>query len=127
MVLCSVSTVVFNANPLMRFDGYYILADWLEIPNLRERSNRFLKNLVLRAVPGHRGAARAVHGAVAQGAVHRLRRRQLHLPLGGDVQHSVFPVQLAEAVQARDVERPAWRLRRSVRWSVGRFIGFSRA
>jgi putative peptide zinc metalloprotease protein len=45
MVLCSVSTVVFNANPLMRFDGYYILADWLEIPNLRDRSNRLLKNL----------------------------------------------------------------------------------
>lgn len=45
MVLCSVSTVVFNANPLMRFDGYYILADWLEIPNLRDRSNRMLKNL----------------------------------------------------------------------------------
>src|SRR5262249_18028953 len=46
MVLCSVSTVVFNANPLMRFDGYYMLADWLEIPNLRDRSNRLLKNLV---------------------------------------------------------------------------------
>lgn len=46
MVLCSVSTFVFNANPLMRFDGYYILADWLEVPNLRERSNRFLSNLV---------------------------------------------------------------------------------
>src|SRR5207244_9094486 len=46
MVLCSISTVVFNANPLMRFDGYYILADWLEIPNLRDRSNRLLKNLV---------------------------------------------------------------------------------
>ncbi len=45
MVLCSVSTVVFNANPLMRFDGYYILADWMEIPNLRDRSNRLLKNL----------------------------------------------------------------------------------
>ena len=45
MVLCSVSTFVFNANPLMRFDGYYILADWLEVPNLRERSNRFLSNL----------------------------------------------------------------------------------
>ena len=38
MVLCSVSTVMFNANPLMRFDGYYILADWMEIPNLREKS-----------------------------------------------------------------------------------------
>jgi putative peptide zinc metalloprotease protein len=47
MVVCSVSTVVFNANPLMRYDGYYVLADWLEIPNLRDRSNRFLKNVVL--------------------------------------------------------------------------------
>jgi putative peptide zinc metalloprotease protein len=47
MVVCSVSTVVFNANPLMRYDGYYVLADWLEIPNLRERSNRFLKNVML--------------------------------------------------------------------------------
>jgi putative peptide zinc metalloprotease protein len=47
MIVCSISTVVFNANPLMRFDGYYVLADWLEIPNLREKSNRFLGNLVL--------------------------------------------------------------------------------
>ncbi len=47
MVLCSVSTVMFNANPLMRFDGYYILADWLEVPNLREKANKFLNNLFL--------------------------------------------------------------------------------
>jgi putative peptide zinc metalloprotease protein len=47
MVVCSVSTVVFNANPLMRYDGYYILADWLEIPNLRDRSNRFLQRLAM--------------------------------------------------------------------------------
>ena len=47
MVVCSVSTVVFNANPLMRYDGYYVLADWIEIPNLRERANKFLKNLFL--------------------------------------------------------------------------------
>jgi putative peptide zinc metalloprotease protein len=46
MVVCSVSTFMFNANPLMRFDGYYVLADWLEIPNLRDRSNRFLKQVV---------------------------------------------------------------------------------
>jgi putative peptide zinc metalloprotease protein len=45
MTLCSVSTVVFNANPLMRFDGYYMMADWLEIPNLRDRANRFITNL----------------------------------------------------------------------------------
>ena len=47
IVVCSISTVVFNANPLMRYDGYYVLADWLEIPNLRERSNRFLGNFCL--------------------------------------------------------------------------------
>jgi putative peptide zinc metalloprotease protein len=52
MVLCSVSTVVFNANPLMRFDGYYILADWLEIPNLREKANRYLNNLFLEKCLG---------------------------------------------------------------------------
>lgn len=46
MVVCSVSTVIFNANPLMRFDGYYVLADWLEIPNLREKANRFLLSVV---------------------------------------------------------------------------------
>jgi putative peptide zinc metalloprotease protein len=47
MILCSISTIVFNANPLMRFDGYYILADWMEVPNLREKSNRYLNNLFL--------------------------------------------------------------------------------
>ena len=52
MVLCSVSTVVFNANPLMRFDGYYILADWLEIPNLRDRANKFLNGLFLSKALG---------------------------------------------------------------------------
>jgi putative peptide zinc metalloprotease protein len=47
MVVCSVSTFFFNMNPLMRYDGYYVLMDLLEIPNLRQRSNRFLANLAL--------------------------------------------------------------------------------
>ncbi len=47
MVVCSVSTVVFNGNPLMRYDGYYVLADWLEIPNLRDRSNRYIQRVVM--------------------------------------------------------------------------------
>src|SRR5687767_7474933 len=32
MLVASVTTVIFNANPLLRYDGYYILSDWLEIP-----------------------------------------------------------------------------------------------
>lgn len=43
MFICSVSTVVFNGNPLLRFDGYYILMDILEIPNLRQKATEILK------------------------------------------------------------------------------------
>jgi putative peptide zinc metalloprotease protein len=39
MFVCSVGTLLFNANPLMKYDGYYLLADWLEIPNLRQRAS----------------------------------------------------------------------------------------
>ena len=38
-LICSVSTVLFNANPLMRFDGYHALCDALHLPNLALRSN----------------------------------------------------------------------------------------
>ena len=37
MLIAGISTVVFNANPLLRYDGYYILADLIQIPNLRAR------------------------------------------------------------------------------------------
>ncbi len=44
MLTSGVSTVVFNANPLMKFDGYYILSDLLETPNLMQRSFSMLKH-----------------------------------------------------------------------------------
>jgi putative peptide zinc metalloprotease protein len=33
-----VATLAINASPFMRFDGYFILSDWLDWPNLHERS-----------------------------------------------------------------------------------------
>ncbi|MEN6450046.1 MAG: biotin/lipoyl-binding protein [Thermoguttaceae bacterium] len=42
MFICSVSTVIFNANPLLRYDGYYILSDLMEIPNLRQKATTIL-------------------------------------------------------------------------------------
>ncbi len=42
MFVCSVSTVIFNGNPLLRYDGYYILSDILEIPNLRQKATTIL-------------------------------------------------------------------------------------
>ena len=38
MLVCGVSTLVFNANPLLRYDGYYILSDLLDAPNLWDES-----------------------------------------------------------------------------------------
>lgn len=46
--IASVSTIIFNANPLLRYDGYYILSDLLEIPNLAQRSKEYLHYLVKR-------------------------------------------------------------------------------
>jgi len=40
----TVSTVIFNANPLMRYDGYFMLADFLEIPNLRPKADKMLSD-----------------------------------------------------------------------------------
>ncbi|MCA9000107.1 MAG: hypothetical protein KDA80_24125, partial [Planctomycetaceae bacterium] len=39
----TVTTVIFNANPLLRYDGYYMLADYLEIPNLRQKATKQLQ------------------------------------------------------------------------------------
>lgn len=50
--IAGISTVVFNANPLLRFDGYYMLADFLEIPNLRQRANTYLGHLCERYLFG---------------------------------------------------------------------------
>jgi putative peptide zinc metalloprotease protein len=47
MFICSVSTLVFNGNPLLRFDGYYILMDLAEIPNLRQKSTEVLKRFMV--------------------------------------------------------------------------------
>lgn len=57
----SVSTALFNLNPLMRFDGYHMLVDLLNVPNLYQRSREQLRYLAQRfilALPGAQPAAR---------------------------------------------------------------------
>ncbi len=48
------STLLFNGNPLLRFDGYYILSDLLEIPNLDARSRQYLASVAMRRLFGMR-------------------------------------------------------------------------
>jgi len=57
----SVSTVLFNANPLLRYDGYYILSDILEIPNLAQRSREYIHYLVRRWAWGVRPLRSPAH------------------------------------------------------------------
>ena len=100
MFICSVNTILFNANPLLRYDGYYVMADWLEIPNLRIKSTQFFAYLIQEKVLGPGSPGAELHAPVAAVPVRHLRDRQLPVPLGGDVQHPVLPVAGPQAVQA---------------------------
>jgi len=48
-----VSTVLFNANPLQRLDGYHLLSDALHLPNLAVRSKQWWQSTVLNWLRGH--------------------------------------------------------------------------
>ncbi len=48
VLIAGISTVLFNGNPLLRYDGYYILSDLLEIPNLGPRGISYLGYLCKR-------------------------------------------------------------------------------
>ena len=56
MVIASVSTVIFNGNPLLRYDAYYILCDLIEMPNLSARALRYWAYLAERYALGMREA-----------------------------------------------------------------------
>lgn len=64
MLIAGVSTVLLNGNPLLRYDGYYVLCDLIDIPNLGQRANRYYGWLAQRYLCGAREleAPRATHG-----------------------------------------------------------------
>ena len=62
MLIGGMSTVLFNGNPLLRFDGYYVLSDLLDIPNLGSRSNAYIVYLAQRRLLGVQSAVSPVTG-----------------------------------------------------------------
>ncbi|MEG3639870.1 hypothetical protein [Magnetococcus sp. PR-3] len=50
MFIASVSTLIFNANPLLRFDGYFILSDLVDVPNLFAKARSYLIYLIERYI-----------------------------------------------------------------------------
>lgn len=55
MLIAGVSTIVFNLNPLLKFDGYFIVTDLAEMPNLAQRSQRFVTDAIDRRLFGAAG------------------------------------------------------------------------
>lgn len=53
-LVCSVNTLLFNGNPLLRFDGYFLLSDFLRLPNLSSRSFDTLRNRIVSFVTARR-------------------------------------------------------------------------
>ena len=54
MVVCGVSTILINANPLLRYDGYFVLCDFADTPNLGEKSRRLFASTFHRFAFGLR-------------------------------------------------------------------------
>lgn len=52
ILMAGMTTLLFNLNPLMRFDGYYLLSDFLGIPNLAPRGAAAVRQCVLRWLCG---------------------------------------------------------------------------
>jgi putative peptide zinc metalloprotease protein len=73
MFVASISSLLFNLNPLLRFDGYHMLVDMLQIPNLYQRAREQLKFLCEHLLFGLSSARPAASN----------RREALLLPLYG--------------------------------------------
>jgi putative peptide zinc metalloprotease protein len=52
MFVCSVSTLLINGNPLLRYDGYYVLADLTETPNLSRQATVALREILAHTILG---------------------------------------------------------------------------
>ncbi|NOY13018.1 MAG: HlyD family efflux transporter periplasmic adaptor subunit [Deltaproteobacteria bacterium] len=52
MLIAGISTLLFNGNPLLRYDAHYVLSDYLEIPNLGTRGNKYIGYLLQRYLLG---------------------------------------------------------------------------
>jgi putative peptide zinc metalloprotease protein len=68
MLIGGVSSLLVNGNPLLRFDGYYVLSDLIEVPNLVQRGPRYLLYLLNRfvfRVPGLEPVNAPLHERIA--------------------------------------------------------------
>lgn len=63
IISASLTTLIFNINPLMRFDGYFLLEDLLDLPNLATTGSRWLHSRAARFFYGEHRSVPAPEGA----------------------------------------------------------------
>jgi putative peptide zinc metalloprotease protein len=133
MLVCSVSTILFNGNPLLRYDGYFVLADLIEIPNLAQQASAEIFHSLIELTlgvpaqrdeehsPGRRlflilyGVASAAYRVMVIVGIVWLLRRVLR-PHGVEVLADVLGI----VVVAGMIAAPSWRAARFIRqafWS----------
>jgi hypothetical protein len=100
----SVSTLLFNANPLLRYDGYYILSDLLEIPNLgnpkpAQQSDDDLAAVLWADIAGHGSHARSLFASPTSVVVRFVQRRGSSISMGDYVFDFLVCVSRARAVR----------------------------
>lgn len=54
VMVCGISTIAFNINPLMRYDGYFVLSDLLNVTNLRSKAAEAWQQTIIRPLTGQR-------------------------------------------------------------------------
>ncbi len=121
MLIGGVSTLLFNGNPLLRFDGYYVLSDAIEIPNLATRAARYYGYLARRYLLriGAERAPNTVQGErrwlLLFGAASTLYRLSITIGI------ALF---LIAVVPTLGVVMAAWLLTAQLALPIGRQLGF---
>ncbi|MCP4713434.1 MAG: hypothetical protein GY869_32795 [Planctomycetes bacterium] len=60
MLIGTINTLMFNGNPLLRYDGYYFLMDLMELPNLKQKGSNYLWYLLQKYVLGVESANKPI-------------------------------------------------------------------
>ena len=100
MFVSSVSTILFNANPLLRYDGYYILSDVMEIPNLRQKASSILSRKLGSWCLGSGRTRGSVSAETQSGPVRVVHRGVVLLPVGDSAIDSLLSQQGVRTVRA---------------------------
>lgn len=74
VMLCSINTILLNGNPLLRYDGYYLLSDWLDQPNLSQAASGELSKVIGGLVRGRDNSTGVNYWLLAYGLLSFLYR-----------------------------------------------------